>query len=132
MSGVTNVFERNRSGSAMVLLAAMTPSWESARLPRSAPNPQNSATATATKTATSARFVGPSARLAVPVASAISPRMSRPAAPMMTTLTRVWASSHSARVRGVVASFSKRLPSRWRATSEPTRERGVNSTTVAR
>jgi len=116
----------------MALLAAMTPSCESARPPSTAPSPQNSATANATKTATRPRFVGPSARVAVPVTSAISPRMSRPAIPMMATLTSVWANSHSARDSGVVANFSKRLPSRWRATSEPTRESGVNSTTTAR
>ena len=51
---------------------------------------------------------------------------------LATTLTSVCASSHSPRESGVVASFSKRLPSRWRATSLPTRDSGVNSTTTAR
>ena len=46
-AGVTNVSERNKSGIATPLEAAMTPSWESATRPSRAPNPQNSATASA-------------------------------------------------------------------------------------
>jgi len=43
-SSGTNVSERKRRGSAMPLLAAMTPSCEPASDPMIAPTPQNSAT----------------------------------------------------------------------------------------
>jgi len=86
-----------------VLLAAITPSCESASAPSSAPSPQKSATATATKTG-SAASAGETTGSASVTAST-SPRMSRLAAPMIATLTSVCASSHSTRESGVVASF---------------------------
>jgi len=114
----------------MVLLAAMTPSWESASRPKTAPNPQNRITASTINGTSSADE--PVIGIEASVKSTTSPRMSRLASPMMTVLTAVWATSHSVRLSGVVANFSKRLSSRCRAISLPTRDSGVNSTTVAR
>jgi hypothetical protein len=129
-SGGTNVSERNRSGRAIALLAATTPSCESATRPRIAPTPQNSATARTTNTTTAS--VATRRGTCAPVTSTTKAKMSRLAAPITRTFTSTWASSHSARESGVVASFSKRLPSRWREIVLPTRERGVNRTTTAR
>ena len=129
-AGVTNVSERNSRGSATELLAAMTPSCESASRPRTAPSPQNSATPSATKGIRSSRWA-PTA-ICVSTSATTSPKISSEAAPITNTFTSVCASSHSQRRSGVVASFSKRLPSRWRANSLPTRDSGVNSTTTAR
>jgi hypothetical protein len=127
---VRNVSERNNNGNAIVFEAAITPSWESATRPRIAPNPQNNTTASATN-GTSNASAGVTGRVA-PVSPTTNPRMRRLATLMTPRLTNVWAASHSPRVSGVVASFSNRLSSRWRAISEPIRDNGVKRTTVAR